>query len=191
MKTKLLTSTRGRYSNRSWFPEGTPAWDKAYYTLYSSAAGRISQKTLDEMVDVLLKADDGETEFPLTQRAERILDQFRLNQDQYNELIDLLPVSELVSSSNGVGYRFLIHPDITDVTYQNVLDRIGDNKEQLEEFQKLTESCLRSVVNSLTTVRSYVFKLQRNTDANIIRPNQYAHILRVLQRGVKKLDRKL
>jgi hypothetical protein len=191
MKTKLLNSTRGRYSNRSWFPEETPIWEKAYYTLYSSAAGKLSQKTLDELVAVLLSSDAGEADFPLTQRAERILDQFRLNKTQYHELIDLLPLSDLLHPNGGVGYRFLIHPNITDDVYQNVIDRIGNDKKMLKEFQILTESCIRSVINSLTTFTSYTRRWQQKKNANIITPMQYAHILRVLQRGENKLDKKL
>lgn len=191
MKTKLLNSTRGRYSNRSWFPEETPAWERAYYVLYSSAAGKITQKTLDELVAVLLTADEGQADFPLTQRAERILDQFRLNKTQYQELIDLLPLSDLLHPYGGVGYRFLIHPNISDEMYQHVIDRIGDNKDLLKEFQSLTESCIRSVIDSLTTFTSYTRRWQQKNNANIITPTQYAHILRVLQRGENKLDKKL
>jgi hypothetical protein len=191
MKTKLLTSTRGQYSNRTWFPENAPAWDKAYYTLYSSAAGKLPQNTLDAMVEALLSADEGQTELPLALRAERILDQFRLNEEQYLRLLDLLPLKYVTETTNNIGYRFLIHPNISDETFQIILDRVGNDRERLVEFQKLTESCIRHVINQFTKVRSYTYRWTPGVSANVLTLNQYTRILRVLQKGEKKLDERL
>lgn len=162
----------------------------AYFKLYD-ATSTIKDKELKRLLEILISPEALSNKaqvarLPTNLRAERILDHFNLDPESYRSLLDIVPNYHFISSSSGVGYRFLIHPRLTDDIYQELIKKASQEKDGLRELETLTNRCIQTVINQLDDHTPTIITAKKK--AKKIKNREYKDILRVLQEGVVKIN---
>lgn len=157
---------------------------KSYHRLYNSKT-KVNNKELEKLVNSLILTKDIDKILSIEIRAERILDHYNLNNEQYRHLFNILPTSVIVNRFNGVGYRFLIHPCLTKEIYKELIKRSVQEENGLEQLKELTTQCIQAVEENIKyshkSSKNIIMYFLDNKRLNKITPKQNKKILCILQ----------